>query len=68
MKNNNYICDMPYLRNSIEYDHDFTRCFLFYFIFFLIFFFFGLLGGWGGGKGQKMVQDDKTICLLQLIS
>ena len=23
MKNNNYMCDMPYLRNSNAYDHDF---------------------------------------------
>ena len=51
MKSNNYICHVPYLRNSIAYDHDFWyTCvkwwylWVFFFHFFKI-WFFELLGG-----------------------
>ena len=60
MKNNNYTCRMPYLRNSIAYDHDFWYTFveLWYlhalFFIFSKFWFSGLLGA----KGQKMFQNE----------
>ena len=63
MENNNYICYMPYLRNSVAYDHDFR-----YFCKMIIspgvssfVFNFHFLGCYGV-KGQKMVQNDKTFC------
>ena len=64
MKNNNYICHVPYLRNSVPYDHDFwctcvKRCF---FNFFYVFISWTDRGG-GGVKRQKVVQDDKKILL-----
>ena len=73
MKNNNYVCHMPYLRNSIAYDQDFWYIcvkwwYLQTFSSFLIFSFFRLLGvgwRWGGrGKRAKMTQDDKknSVC------
>ena len=60
MKNTNYICCMPYLRNSIAYDHDFwyTCCrkwwYLRGFIIFSKFSFSGLLvGAKNSPKWQK---------------
>ena len=65
MKNNNYIRHMPYLRNSIAYDHGFWyTCVKWWYLqvfFLLIFSFFWLLG-------QKIAQDDKKICLFYWIS
>ena len=59
MKNNNHIRHMPYLKNSVAYDHEFwytcddiSR----HFFIFLKFSFFGLLGGRGGG-GQREKFD-----------
>ena len=66
MKNNNYIHDTPYLRNSIAYDHDFRytlckmmRFFSFYFHFF-IFWLFSMLGG-------KRAKNRPKFCLLGAI-
>ena len=64
---NNYIFQIPYLRNSTAYDHDFLytcvkylQVFFFFFHFFQI-FIFGIV--WGGGegevKGQKITQIKK---------
>ena len=56
---------MPYLRNSIAFDHDFwSACVKWwhlqaFFSFFQNFDFFKLLVG---VKGQKMVQNDKKFC------
>ena len=52
MKNSNYICHMPYLRNSKACDNDFWyNCvkwwYILGFFIFLNFSFFGLLKGWG---------------------
>ena len=58
MKNNNYICHMPYLRNIIAYDHDFWyTCKMMispgvFFIFFYISFFWAVRRG-GEGKRAK---------------
>ena len=71
MKNINYIHHMPYLRNSIAYDHEFwhigvkwwyLQAFFFIFCFILIF--------WTDSKvkGQEMVQNGKKFCLLHSIS
>ena len=70
MKNNNYIHHVPYLRNSIAYDHDFWyNCVKWWYlqVFFSTFWYFYFLG-FRGVKGQKMTKDDKKICLLHLIS
>ena len=68
---NNYIRYVPYLRNSIAYDHDFCgtcvkRWYLqgFFFQFFKIFIFWVVRVV----KGQKKVQNDKKMCLLHSIS
>ena len=59
MKSNNYICHVPYLRNSMAYDHDFwytcVKWYLqaFFFHSFFKFSFFGLLEGESGGKRRK---------------
>ena len=59
MKSNNYICHVPYLRNSMAYDHDFwyacVKWYLqaFFFHSFFKFSFFGLLEGGSGGKRRK---------------
>ena len=57
MKNNNYICHMPYLRNSIAYDHDFWYTYkmmispgVFFFHFFLYFLFWAVRRG---GEGER---------------
>ena len=84
MKNKNYIRHVPYLRNSVAYDHDFWYTWVkwwylqAFFSFFSTFWFFGLLGrgwGWGGGgggwrgvKGQKTIQNDKKFCWSRSIS
>ena len=73
MKNNNYIQHMPYLRNSIAYDHDF-RCsclkwwclqvlFLIVLKFFSKFCFSGLLGGQGEGgvMGKNVPKWQKIL-------
>ena len=65
MKNNNYICHMPYLKNSIAYNHDFwytcvkwrylqSCCFFFFMSFIFIF--------WAvrGVKRQKIAQNEKV--------
>ena len=65
MKNNNYICYVPYLRNSIAYDHDFwctcvkwwyLHFFIFFFIQFSKFWFFELLVE-KGKKQPKMTRS-----------
>ena len=64
---------MPYLRNSIAYDHYFWyTCVKMMiapgaFFKFPKFWFSRLLGG-GGLKGKKTVQNDKKFCLLQSIT
>ena len=70
MKNNNCIRYVPYLMNSIGYDHDFCcTCVKWWYLqkFFSVFKF---LIFWvvRGVKGQKMVQNDKTFCLSCSIS
>ena len=61
---------IPYLRNSIAYDHDFScpcvKWYLqgFFFQFFKIFIFRIVRVV----KGQKKTQNDKKICLLHSIS
>ena len=68
---NNYICHVPYLRNSIAYDHnlcyllsndDTCRCF---FSVFSKFWFFELL--WGKCI-KKRVQNNKKFCVMLHIS
>ena len=61
MKNKNHIHHMPYLRNSIAYDHDFWLHLskmispgFFYFPKILIFWVVRR------GKGQRVVQNDKN--------
>ena len=58
---NNYIRHVPYLRNSIVYDHDFwyacvneniCKWVFFFFFFFGIFISWAVRGG-GGGKREK---------------
>ena len=67
---NNYIHHMPYLRNSIACDHDFwCTCVKWWYLqafcsFFKILIFWGV----SGVKGQKIVQNDKKICLSCSIS
>ena len=66
MKNNNYICHMPYLKNSIAYNHDFwytcvkwrylqSCCCCFFFMSF-IFIFWAVRGV----KRQKIAQNEKV--------
>ena len=64
---------VPHLRNSIAYDHDFRYLckmmispgvFLFLFLFFLNNNFQAV----SGLKGQKMTQNDKNFCLSRFIS
>ena len=72
MKNKNYIRHVPYLRNSVAYDHDFWYTWVkwwylqAFFSFFSTFWFFGLLGrGWGGvgvgevARGKRAKNDPK---------
>ena len=71
MKNKNYIRHVPYLRNSVAYDHDFWYTWVkwwylqAFFSFFSTFWFFGLLGrrkGMGGGgvaRGKRAKNDPK---------
>ena len=70
MKNSNYICHTPYLRNSIAYDHDswyicvkrfyLQACFHFFEIF--------IFGDLRGIKGQKIFQNDKKLSVAHDIS
>ena len=65
MKSNNYICHVPYFRNSIAYDHDFwytsVKMIISQNVFFIFskFWFFGLLGvkmAKHGPKWQKVLS------------
>ena len=63
MKNNIYIHHMPYLRDSIAYDHDFWYSYVKWWYlqaFFEIFVFWAVRGA----KGQKMakMKNNKYIC------
>ena len=65
MKNNNYICHAPYLRNSIAYDHNFwCSCIKLWYLHVSFYHFFKILifqiVKWV--EGQKMVQNDKKFC------
>ena len=63
MKNKNYICYVPYLRNSVAYDHDFWyTCVKWWYLqeFFSVFQSFVFLVV-RGRKGQKMFQNDKKF-------
>ena len=62
MKNKNYIRHVPYLRNSIAYNHDFGTLVISPGILFI----FSKFVFWV--KGQKMAQRDKKFCLLHFIS
>ena len=72
MKNNSYICHMSYLRSSIAYDHDFWYTCVMkmmispggFYHFFEIFIFQVV---WVV-KRQKIVQNDKKLCLLCSVS
>ena len=61
MKNNNYICHLPYLTNSITYDHDlWYTCVKWWYLqdffsFFLKFSFFRLLGGKNSPKSKATI-------------
>ena len=69
MKNNNCICYLPYIRNSIAYNQDFWYiCVKWSYLqmFFSIFQNFNFLV-WGV-KGQKTVQNDKIFCLSCFVS
>ena len=62
MKSKNYICHVPYLRNSTAYDHDFWHHLGkmmispgFFFSFFWNFLFWAVRGV----KGQKIAQNKK---------
>ena len=63
MKNNNYTCHLPYLRNIIAYDHYFWYTYVKWWylqVFFSLFFFFVyFLIFCSGVKGQKIVQNNK---------
>ena len=77
MKNNNCIRRMPYLSNSIAYDHDFwyvcvKRWYPGIFFIILKFSFFGLLVWWGRGgrrgelgmaKGKSITQNKNKNCI-----
>ena len=68
---NNYIRYVPNPRNSIEYDHDFCdTCVKWWYLqgFFFQFFKIVIFHVVRAVKGQKMVQNDKKICLLHSIS
>ena len=58
-----YICHVPYLRNSIEYDHYFWYTCAKWWYLQAGFSFFQNFDFWvvGGVKGQKVVQNDKKI-------
>ena len=62
MKNNNYICHVPYCRNSMAYDHDFwyTIVKLWYLQIFLLLFFLNF-EFWTVKevKGQKIAKNKK---------
>ena len=64
IKNNNYICHEPYLRNSIAYDHDFWYTNVKWKYFQVFFSFFSKLLK----IAQKMAQNGKKFCLLCFIS
>ena len=62
---------MPYLRNSIAYDHDFWyTCVKWWYLQVVVFQFLKILlfGVVRGVKGQKAVQNDKICCLSHFIS
>ena len=62
MKNNNYICHVPFLRNSKAYDHDFldTGVKWWYQGFFFIFMKFWFIGLLGGVKEKSIVQNENN--------
>ena len=64
------IHNMPYLRNSIAYEHDFCYTFVKWWYLWAFFHFFKILIFWvvSGVKRQKMAQNDKKSCLLRSIS
>ena len=76
MKSNNYICHVPYLRNSIAYDHDFWYTCVKWWYFhvcmcvFVFFHFFKVLIFWtvSGVNGERKVQNEKKFCLSHSIS
>ena len=61
---------MPYLRNSIAYNHDFWNTCAKWWCLRGFFHFFKILIFWvvSGVKVQKMAQNDKKLCLLHSIS
>ena len=63
MKNNKYICHAPYLMNSIAYDHDFWYTFVKWWYLHMLF-----PVSQNFEKEQKMVQNDKTLCLSHSMS
>ena len=62
MKNNNYICHAPYLRNSIAYDHEFwyTCVKWWYLVLFFDFFDIFIFLAVRGVKGQKIAQKNNN--------
>ena len=61
MKNNNYICHPPYLRNSIAYDHDFWYTIVEWYLqeFSSFFFLILVFQAVKEVKGQKIAQTEK---------
>ena len=63
MKNNNYICHAPHLRNSIAYDHDFWRTSVKWWYIQVFFHFFDIFIFWKGKRakhGQRWQK--KSVC------
>ena len=56
-----YIHHMPYLRNSMVYNHDFWYTLGFFFHFFKILIFWVVIFWFSRVKGQEIVQNDKNF-------
>ena len=64
IKNNNYMCHGPYLRNIIAYDHDFWYTCVKWWYLQDFFSFFEIFISWDVRwvKGQKIAQNKNCIC------
>ena len=68
MKNNNYICHMPYLRNSLAYEHDLLHLYEMMISPDVFSFFqnFDFPGCWRGGEGNDNLLS-ASFCISIII-